>query len=121
MKKNVFYAVVAMCIVAFLFSFTLLSKSHIHKTNKLNSCGADAINLHIASRSGGYITFGWDPVNSPDHYNYGGYYQSGGNFSGTTYVNSVTIRDNGPGRFGLSAFCSDGSSGSPNGSPNILY
>ncbi len=120
MKKNIFFAVVATCIVAFLFSFTLLTRNPIHKIRQLNSCGASATNLHIIRSGGGYITFGWDGVNSPDHYNYGGYYQSGGNsnYSGTAYGNEVTIEERTGGRFSVAGTCADGTSG---GSVNMLF
>ncbi len=118
MKKNIFFEVVATCIVAFLFSFTLLTRNPIHKTQQLNSCGASATNLHIIRSGGGYITFGWDGINSPDHYNYGGYYQSGGNFSGTAYGNEVTIAEGSGGRSSVGATCADGTYG---GSVNMLF
>jgi len=122
MKKNVFYAVVATCIVAFLFSFTLLNKNQIHKIYKSNSCGSGVTNLRVVSSNGSYITFGWDGVNSPDHYQYGGYYQGGGEFSGTAYGNQITIKESTGsypgGRFGVTAICADGTSG---GSENMLF
>jgi len=122
MKKNILYAVVATFMVGFLLSFSLINKNTVHNAAKLNSCGSGVTNLHIVSDNGTYITFGWDGVNSPDHYVYGGYYQGGGNFSGTAYSNTVTILrnmgNNPGGRFSVTAACADGTSG---GSQNMLY
>ncbi|WP_299291270.1 hypothetical protein [uncultured Mucilaginibacter sp.] len=125
MKKNIIYAVVATFMVGFLLSFSLINKNTVPKPPKLDLCNAGVTNLHIIRDSGGYITFGWDGVNSPDHYNYGGYYQGGGNFSGTAYSNTVTIQRNmgntPGGRFGVTADCADGSTASTGASQNILY
>ncbi len=126
MKKNIIYAVVATFVVGFLLSFSLINKNTVPKTTtKSNSCNAGLINLHVVSDNGTYITFGWDGGNSPARYVYGGYYQGGGNFSGTAYSNTVTIQRNmgnyPGGRFGVTAECADGSDSGTGVNQTILY
>lgn len=125
MKKNIIYAVVATFMVGLLLSFSLINKNIVPKKTITNSCNASATNLHVVKDDGLYITFGWDGVNSPDHYNYGGYYQGGGNFSGNTYSNTVTIQRNmgntPGGRFAITAYCADGSNSGTGVNQTILY
>lgn len=119
MKKSLIYTVVVTCMVAFLLSFSTINKNNIFKVSKLNSCGSGVTNLRITRESGGYVTFAWDGVNAPDHYNYGGYYQSPpSNFSGTVYGNAVSIPEGSGGRFSVLAVCADGTTG---GSENMLF
>jgi hypothetical protein len=127
MKKNLIFSIMGCFLLISLLSFTPIKKNH-HKPAKAQPakfvCTAGVTNLTITSNSSsfGYVTFSWTGTGNVDHYILGGYYQGGGNISGTISSYSITIPNYSGnllgGRFAVTAVCSDGTTGT---SQNIMF
>ncbi|MDN3579843.1 hypothetical protein [Mucilaginibacter flavus] len=128
MKKNLIFSLLAVLFISGLLSFTLV-KTHAKKAPIAKARVAARVSKKATCSSvvsgltqTGSFSFSWSSSGSPNHYNYGGYYQAGGTFSGTTTSTSVTIPSNSGtpkgGRISVTPVCADGSLGTPQ---NILF
>ncbi|GGH10243.1 hypothetical protein [Mucilaginibacter phyllosphaerae] len=125
MKKNLIYSLIAGILLTGLLSFTIIKvnkKATPLPAKKTGNVKAKkfACSCVITGISNSGTTFTWTTNSQPvDHFNYGGYYQAGGTFSGSTYSPPVSISyKSGGGRFSVTPICADGSSGT---SMNILF
>ncbi|MDB5090663.1 MAG: hypothetical protein JWR09_4657 [Mucilaginibacter sp.] len=118
MKKNIITSLIIGLVFAAIYSFTAIRiapKNSAVKPEKAFTCSAGVTGAHIISNNGGTVTIGWSGVNSPAHYDYGGYFHCAGGFGPTTTTSTQCTISTGPGECGgtlvIRAFCSDGTLG----------
>jgi hypothetical protein len=119
MKKNLLFTLIAGVLLTGLLSFTLINKPHHKIAPKKAKCFSCSVAIQTLTHSGSSFTWTVPAGSVVDHYNYGGYYQAGGTFSGSTTSTSVTIAAKpGGGRFSVTPICADGTAGV---GTNILF
>ena len=124
MKRNIIAALLAGIVLVGIYSFTLVNttpKNAGHKPAKAFTCNAGVTNAHVVSYNGSSVTIEWTGVNTPHHYDYGGYYKCSVTSINTTvtYGTQITI----PyactgGTLVIRAYCGDGSLG---GYQNLVF
>ena len=114
MKKSILATLLACFILVGIYSFTLIRtppKEGVTKPKKAFTCSAGVTGAHVISNDGWTVTIGWTGVNTPDHYDYGGYYKCSVPTIPTTVTYGTTITI--PyactgGTLVIRAFCADG-------------
>jgi len=117
MKKSILATLLAGLILVCIYSFTLIHtppKKVAAKPKTAFACSAGVTNAHVISNDGWTVTIGWTGVNTPHHYDYGGYYKCSVPTIPTTVTYGTTITI--PyactgGTLVIRAYCADGSLG----------
>jgi hypothetical protein len=117
MKKNILATLLAGLILVCIYSFTLIHippKKVVANPKKAFACSAGVTGAHVVSYGGGTVTIAWSGVNTPHHYDYGGYYQCSVPTINTTVTYGTTITipyQCTGGTLVIRAYCSDGTLG----------